>query len=293
MANPGIFDINDTPFTLCKLDLESPNGNAFYRVGSPVEVSWTSEEVGDLTLAYKSSSSGDWVIVDESVPAGNNSYMWTPEEATNWCKIQLKETAYPEILDESNNNFVVFRLDLTAPSGGENLEWNDEFDISWDSEIATSVKIEFSSDNMESWSTIASSTSAGPGFYTWTIPEVISNQCYVKLSIPGLPDYYSVNTTPFSVAEIVGIESLDNNSTEFLVSPNPVKDKLHIQIEDNFYQEYSLEIISMNGVTTRVTEIYSGSNNLIDLSDLPDGLYLLKMKNNNSYSFQKIIKQTH
>ena len=97
VANPGVFDITDAPFTLCKLDLLNPNGFDFYRVGSPCEITWTSEMVGDLTLAYKTSVNGDWITIDEGVPAGNNSYIWTPEETTNVGRVKISETSFPEV----------------------------------------------------------------------------------------------------------------------------------------------------------------------------------------------------
>jgi len=114
VANPDVFDMSDTPFTLCNLDLLYPNDFDLYRVGTEVEISWTSDMVGDLTLAYKTSQNGDWVIIEENVTVTNNSYNWMLEEATNWCKVRISETAFPDVFDQSENIFVVFRLDLTS-----------------------------------------------------------------------------------------------------------------------------------------------------------------------------------
>ncbi len=298
VANPDVFDITETPFTLCKLDLVSPNGYAFYRVGSPVEVTWTSEEVGDLTLSYKSSLNGDWVTVDESVPAGNNSFMWTPEEATNYCLVQLKETAFPEVTDESDNIFVVFRLDLTSPQGGENLIWNEPLDITWDSEIINSVKIEFSEDNMQSWSTIAGSTSAASGLYNWTVPDNISSwDCFIKITVPGLPDLYSANATPFSIFEVVGLpETFKGGDFDLSLYPNPVFDNLNISLvnADGSLANLELEIYNTNGeiVLRKVLNNLNPGNQIVnlELSELPIGLYMIKIEDENHYTTQKFLK---
>jgi len=106
-ANPDLFSITENTFTLCNLDLISPNGNSLYRVGTPVEITWASEEVGELTLSYKASETGAWIIVEEGI-TNNNSYLWTPAEATGWCKIQLSETEFPQVADESYYRFIVF-----------------------------------------------------------------------------------------------------------------------------------------------------------------------------------------
>ena len=145
-AHPDVFDISGEPITLCRLDLTYPSGFGYTRVGSPIEITWTSELVGDLTLAYKISNIGEWIIIDEGVPATNNSYTWTPEVVSSWCKVRISETAYPNVFDETENFFLVFQLDLISPSGGENLSGNSMFEIDWLSEIISAVKIEFSSD---------------------------------------------------------------------------------------------------------------------------------------------------
>lgn len=298
-ANPGLYDITETPFTLCKLDLISPNGYAFYRVGSPVEVTWTSEEVGDLTLSYTTDVNGEWTTVEENISAGNNSYSWIPEEASSVSRVQLKETGYPEVIDESNNNFVVFRLDLTSPSGGENLEWNDPHEITWDSEIISSVKIEFSSDNMESWSSVTGTTTAGSGAYAWTVPSVTSPDCFIKLTTPGMPDLYSVNATPFSISEFVGIsDQLESNIYGLNISPNPVNNNASIffSIYDGEKSNLQLEIYNTKGevvLSQSLGKMDQGNHQLkLDLQELPQGLYVIKLKSDDNYSSQKFIKNT-
>jgi len=289
-ANPDVFDITEDPFTLSKLKLLSPNGYAFYRVGSPVDVTWTSEDVGNLTLSYRTEINGDWTVVEEDIPVANGSYTWIPEEASSVSRVQLKETAYPEVIDASDNNFIVFRLDLTSPLGGESLAWNDEYEITWDSEIASTVKIEFSSDNMETWSSVTNSTPAGNGSYTWTIPQVASNQCYIKLSVPGLPDYYSVNPMPFTVSEFVGTPDPREENLNFTFYPNPVENSFSIEIEQEFIASLFLEIYNMNGKLI-LSQSMDSSQPMINVSDLENGLYFIKLSSSTISSFKKFLKQ--
>jgi hypothetical protein len=297
VANPDVFDITEIPFTLCKLNLQTPNGYAFYRVGSPVEVTWTSEEVGDLTLSYKTSLNGDWMTVDEGIPASNATYTWFPSGASSWCKIQLKETDFPEVLDESNNNFVVFRLDLTSPVGGENLAWNNLFDITWDREIISSVKIEFTSDFMQSWSTITGNTSASSGSYEWTVPEINSDGCFIRLTVPGLPNLYTVNGGPFSISEFVGIsDQLQPEYFDISISPNPVFEDIFISfsVPENEDGDFFVEIYNINGkvvLSRALGKIKVGNQELkLDLQELKHGLYIIKLFGGSNYSSQKFIK---
>jgi len=182
VANPDVFSITEEPFTLCSLDLISPDGFETFRAGTPVELTWTSELVGDLSIFSQVEENGDWILIEEGVNADDNSYMWTPEIATTWCKIKIGETAFPEIFDESFYRFFVIQLDLTAPAGGESIAGNSEFNITWEREIVANVKIEFSLDNGVSWTTIIASASANDLSYTWTVPNIDADNCFIRLS---------------------------------------------------------------------------------------------------------------
>lgn len=298
VAHPDIFNITETSFTLCNLDLTSPNGNGFYRVGSPVEITWTSEEVGDLSLSYKTSEDGEWLIVEENIPVDDNSYWWTPEVAAAWCKVQLSETEFPEVTAESDNRFIVFQLDLISPEGGEVLSGESNFDISWEnSDIVTSVKIEFTSDNGQNWSTVVGSVPSGDTFYAWEVPNIDSDECFIKLTIPGLDYLYSINQIPFSIYKIVGIEDFSKNGDFGLsIFPNPVVDKTFISfnISQKWNSSYTVEIYNTNGklVFSQTEKITTKGNQTIELelSQLTKGFYVMKIEGEGNSLYQKFIK---
>ena len=295
VANPDVFSITDSPFTLCSLDLTGPNGGNLYRVGSPVEVTWESEMTGDLTLWYKSCIDCDWVMVEDSIPVESGMYLWEPEVATMWCKVKLSETEFPEVVDESNSMFFVFRLDLTTPTGGEIIPGWSTYSITWDSEIINAVQIEFSSDSMQTWNTVIGSTSASAGSYAWPVPNIDSDVCFIKLYSPGLPDLYDMNPEPFSITATTGIEDNIMN-TNFSIYPNPVKDKMSVVISDfdDDNPDFIIQIQNMNGET--VLEIspevnLKDSNAMtIDMSEHPSGVYFIRVINKEIISIRKFIK---
>lgn len=296
VANPDLFSITESTFTLCNLDLISPNGNSLYRVGTPVEITWTSEEVGELTLSYKASETGAWIIVEEGI-TNNNSYLWTPAEATGWCKIQLSETEFPQVADESYYRFIVFQLDLTSPEGGENLAGESEFNISWSSEFVTFLKIEFTSNNGQNWSTVAGSVAANNDFYTWQVPNIDSDECFIKLTIPGLDELFSINQSPFSIYSLVNIENPATiDGSIFSIFPNPIISVANISFTAN--EEWStidkIEIYDTNGklVLSKMEKINTHENPILELNlqELPKGLYVLKLVGLNKSLSKRFIK---
>jgi len=295
-ANPDLFSITENTFTLCNLDLISPNGNSLYRVGTPVEITWASEEVGELTLSYKASETGAWIIVEEGI-TNNNSYLWTPAEATGWCKIQLSETEFPQVADESYYRFIVFQLDLTSPEGGENLAGESEFNISWSSEFVTFLKIEFTSNNGQNWSTVAGSVAANNDFYTWQVPNIDSDECFIKLTIPGLDELFSINQSPFSIYSLVNIENPATiDGSIFSIFPNPIISVANISFTAN--EEWStidkIEIYDTNGklVLSKMEKINTHENPILELNlqELPKGLYVLKLVGLNKSLSKRFIK---
>lgn len=298
VANPAVFDVCDAPFTLCQLELTKPSGFGYAKVGMPFEISWISEFVGDLTLAYKTSYNGDWITIDEGLPAASGSYYWIPEVAAAWCKVRITETAFPDVYDETNNFFIVFRLDLTSPIGGEILNGNSTFDISWEREIITAVRIEFSPDNGQSWSTVVNSTPAGNSPFSWMVPNINSNNCYLKLTIPNIPDLYTINPTPFSIVQITGLmDRPESCCTEFVVSPNPAGEETFITFSNpgEWIGNTLIEIYNTQGerVKIQTLQIINADKQAtpLNLNELPPGMYVIKVAAKNKSASLKFLKK--
>ncbi len=296
VSNPDIFSITETPFTLCRLDLLSPNGGNLYHAGSPVEVTWDSEMVGDLTLSYKACLDCDWVVVEENIPVDSNNYQWVPEIPTMWCKVQLSETQYPTVTDESYNMFFVYQLDLISPQGGENISGGSVFNIEWESEIITDVKIESSTDGGLNWTTEAT-VPATDSIYQWSVPNIDSDGGYIKLTYPGLPDYYSINDVPFSIYHSVGIDDILDNNSKLKLFPNPVTTELNVSFianedSDDFYKVEVFDISGKKLVSLNNEIVSNGLQSVeIGLSDIPLGLYVIKLLYNKKSISRKFIKK--
>ena len=296
VANPNIFSMTETPFTLGALDLLSPNGGNLFRVGSPVDITWNSEMVGDLTLSYKTCADCDWIVVEENIPVDDQLYQWMPEIPTMWCKVQLSETEYPAVADESNNVFLVYQLDLITPEGGENYIGGRVTYIEWESEIINDVLIEFSSDNGQTWSTQAT-VPANDLSFEWTILNLDSEECYIKLTTPGLPDNYSMNALPFSITHEVGIDDQPQNDLDITIFPTPATDFLSLSFNTKNAGNdlYEIKIYSMTGemVAHQTYEANQSEEEDLqfDVSYFIPGMYLIKIGSDGNERVVKFIKE--
>lgn len=294
VANPDIMSVNEEAFTFASLELLEPNGFLTYQVGRAYEVTWDGELIGDLSMYYQASDGGDWVLVTDGIDAASGSYMWTPTEATDWCKVKLQETAFPDLYDESDFRFFVYLLDILTPSEDDVAIANFPFEITWDSEIISAVKIELSTDGGDTWSVISNSVTASEQFYSWNVPNINSGNCYIKLSYPSnaeifsQSDLFTIDINPYVN------EGLEQQS--FSIFPNPVRDFISVDLKNliNENEEINIDIYKSNGqlvYTQNIKgELIKDTQLNIDTQKLPKGVYFINVKTRDKESGLKFIK---
>ncbi len=294
VANPDIMSMNEEAFTFASLELLEPNGFLTYQVGREYEVTWSGELIGDLSMYYQAEDGGDWVFVADGIDAGTGSYMWTPETATDWCKVKLEETAFPELSDESDFRFFVYLLDILSPFENEIVTSGFSYDITWNSEIISNVKIELSTDNGSTWSVIATNITAEDQVYSWNVPDAMYSNCYIKLSYPSnaeifsQSDLFAIDINPY-VNEALNRES-------FTISPNPVNDYINIDMKNmvSGTKEATIEIYNSNGQIVFIQELKAeqlqNNQSTIDTQKLPQGVYFINVKTSDKENSLKFIK---
>ena len=75
------------------------------------------------------------------------------------------------------------QIRVTAPNGGENWTFiGPPRNITWTAVYISQVRIEYTSDNGGSWEEISAVYDANEDSYEWTIPDITSSDCKVKIS---------------------------------------------------------------------------------------------------------------
>ena len=94
-------------------------------------------------------------------------------------------------------------IEITYPNGGETLTANNGDFIFWTDPGAptiTQVKIEYSIDGGSNWIFILNTTSNfGTGFYQWTVPNVASNNCLIKISNAANLAEFDISDATFEI----------------------------------------------------------------------------------------------
>jgi len=114
--------------------------------------------------------------------------------------------------------------------------------------------------------------------------------------LPAIPDSnlvwdastLSTDGTLRIKASITGIGTTQGK-TSIIVYPNPVLDKLSIQLS-NTIRHANIIIETINGIKVFSSEAYNTSHLKMDIKSLESGVYLLKLNLDNNYSVTKFIK---
>jgi hypothetical protein len=183
-------DTSDAVFSIVSastatISVTSPNGGEALAPGGSHTITWSSTgTVGNVKIQYTTNNGGTWQTVVAST-ANDGAYNWAvPNVDSSQCKVKISEASDGSPSDTSNAVFSIAGpgLTVTSPNGGESLEVGTSHTITWTSTgTVGNVKIQYTTNNGSSWQTATAST-ANDGAYAWTVPDVDSAQCKVKIS---------------------------------------------------------------------------------------------------------------
>jgi subtilisin family serine protease len=189
-VDDAIIELTGTPPPSTSITVTSPNGGESWTVGSTHAITWTiTGTVGNVKIEYTSDNGSNWSTVVSST-ANDGAYSWTvPNTPSIKCKVRIKEASDGTPSDTSNSTFSIVTagpgspgITVTSPNGGENWQAGSTHTIKWTSTgTVGNVKIEFSSNNGSSWSTVVSAA-ANDGSYSWKVPDTASSSCRIKIS---------------------------------------------------------------------------------------------------------------
>lgn len=168
------------------ITISTPNGGEFINANTSYNITWnTSGTVGLLDLYYTVDNGVNWTFLTSGIDPNSGSYVWSvPNTPTNVCLIRLTDGT---VQDESDAvfsiNFSNNAITVTSPNGGEVYSGGSTQTVTWTTGGPVgSLSFFYSIDNGANWTLYASGISAFSGSYSWTVPNVTSNQCLVKLT---------------------------------------------------------------------------------------------------------------
>jgi hypothetical protein len=187
-----------------KITITAPKGREILTGGTTYNIKWQSSITFDkVDIEYYNGSK--WVVIKNGTK-DDGSYSWSvPNISTTKAKIWIKGwSPNRNPVDRSDDTFTISlpaSITVTSPNGGEVLIKGSTENITWTSsgEVGK-VNVSYSTDSGLNWTTIASST-ANNGTLAWKVPDIIADNCLVKVSDVSNSRVSDISNNEFSIKE--------------------------------------------------------------------------------------------
>jgi hypothetical protein len=299
------FDISDNIFTIVPLvTVTAPNGGEDWVGNDEHNITWTSQNITNVSIEYSTDNGSNWISVIASTPASGGIYNWTvPNTPSTQCLVRISDASNASINDFSDATFTITAppnpmVTVTAPNGGENWVAGTIQQVKWTRQDILYVKIEYSFDNGNNWLVVIPSRLAAFGSYNWTIPATPSTQCLVRISDVDNAAVNDVSDGTFTIENPVSVEDLKSGIPDeydlYQSYPNPFNPSTVIEFslpED--VANVKLSIYSALGekvaelVNTALTAgRYSYQWNA---QDIVTGMYIYELRTDKFVSVKKML----
>lgn len=90
------------------LTLTAPNGGENWAYGTTRNITWTSTNIVNVKIEYKTSPAGTWQTIVASTPGAAGSYAWTiPNAPTTQARVRISDATDSSPIDSSDNPFTI------------------------------------------------------------------------------------------------------------------------------------------------------------------------------------------
>ena len=305
-SNASINDVSDSVFTIAPLiAVTSPNGGEnWLGTYSQHNITWTSQNITNVSIEYSTNNGSSWMSVISSTPASGGSYNWTvPNTPSTQCLVRISDASNVSINDVSNATFTITApnptLTVTAPNDGENWVIGTVHQVRWTRQDVTLIKIEYSTDNGSVWSVVVASNPAGGlRSYNWTIPNTPSTQCLVRISDLANASINDVSDSVFTIANPVSVDDLKSGIPEeynlYQSYPNPFNPstKIEFSIPEDVN---NVTLTIYNALGQRVAELVNSKMEAgkysyeWNASEVATGLYIYELRTDKFVSVKKML----
>lgn len=199
-----VFSIVELP----TITLTSPNGGEAWNYNETATVSWTGTNLPAYVYIDFSADGGlTWSSLGYGygTETGGNAEVYVPYISTENAMVRVYDYSYESVMDESDQVFTVNIPPVIVynPYGGESFYNKSQTYLSWlAADDISSLNIELSSDNGQTWQLMAEGIDATQSYYYWTVMGTPSESCFVRISDAadptrfGLSGMFTILATP-------------------------------------------------------------------------------------------------
>ncbi len=304
------FSNNNFAINSGSIAITSPNGGEVWQIGTTHPITWNTNLCGNVRIelwkggVYNS-------LITAGTPAGS-PYLWTilsPATASGMGDdykvkvISLSNTAGTAIkYDFSDNNFTIANgnyapITVISPNGGEILSVGTTNIIRWTDYIPQNVTVELWKGG--AFHSMINQSAPSNGSCYWAIPVnlPLGNDYKVKIWAPGsstggIVFDFSDNNFTISGSKSKAAANDPGVYGGYTIYPNPANDKIYLNFPVDQPYPSIAEIYNTDGMLLR-TQSLVGSGVNIDVNNIPNGIYLLVLRQDKTITYYTKVAVQH
>ena len=213
------YDVSDNDFEIRPgIVITSPNNNSsLFQACTISSVTWQGNASSNCSIELSTDSGQTWKMINANfaVTGFSNNYSWTiPNLPSDKCLVRVTDLNNTNYTDVSDSVFTIKpSLVLNYPSYGGVMKAGSTVAITWTAYSTSNYyNLDYSTDNGQTWVSIATNQYITTGTYNWVVPNVGSS--YVKVRVTDFSSSCKTaqSTNPFVIAA--------KNATVNLSGPN-------------------------------------------------------------------------
>lgn len=127
----------------------------------------------------------------------------------------------------------------------------------------------------------------------WSSLIDVNNKAYISFTNVGSGDLMFINESAVrsKPGKLTGIEVAKSGSSTLRLYPNPTSDKVTVEFTD-ITEELTIHLINISGSLLKTKKLSDQAHSIsFDISDLPNGFYMIKAESAEVNFIQKFMKQ--
>ena len=256
-GHPDRIILNDrTPFLINDLDIRITrvsDSEVFYPwkldPNNPEQQAFTGDnKVDNVEQIYiETTNAGEYVV-----------------EITHKGFLENNMQEFSLIISGITLNKYLKNISLLTPNGDESVKIGANYKIKWvSSKDIKNIKLEYTTDynSSSTWHSIETELSSSAGQYLWTIPDIISTNCKVRIIDNLDPSIYDESDNTFKIRRVGVVFETESNNKASFADPISYGDTVHasINIEDD------VDYFKFNASIGDTVEIYGEERNASNL----------------------------
>ena len=284
-VNSNVFDFSDENFTIIanEVTVTSPNGGEDWKAGTTQMITWTDNF--DENVKIDLNKAGVFLSSLTGSTPSNGSFNWNiPFDFTGGSDYSIRIASVQTssvVFDNSDGNFTITpnQITVTSPNGGEIWRTVVPQTITWNDNLAGTVKIELyqgGQDPGDLHSVLTISTpSTGSFLWNVTTDVVPANDYLIKITSNLNNNIFDFSDTTFTFIKEITVLSPNGGELPWLVGTQMV-----IGWTDNITERVSIDLFKSDTLYTIIEFSTSsdGTNNWnIPESTTPGSDYKIKI----------------